>query len=386
MKTAEKLTKKKIDSYVYNGGTDVRWDADVTGFGVRLYETGKKSFVLSYRVSGIKKTMVLGSYGILTVEEARNMARIKLADMLQGKEPVNGTKKNKGTNFMLFAEAYIENYAKKHKKTWEEDARKIKRHLAGIWKNRLLESITKADIIALHSKVGATTPYEANRLVKQISKMFELAKEWGYLPESNSNPAKSIKFFKEEKRDRWLSQEEMPRLVAAIEAEGNFYAKMAIWMYLFTGARKTELLTAKWSDIDMARCELRLEDTKAGRTHYIPLSKPAMELLERIPRIEDNPYIFPGHIKGKHLVNISKPWNRIKTQAKIENVRLHDLRRTVGSWLAQAGNSLHLIGKVLNHSNQSTTAVYARFAQNDVREALETHGQLLMGLVGKQKT
>ena len=103
-----------------------------------------------------------------------------------------------------------------------------------------------------------------------------------------------------------------------------------------------------------------------------------MELLEKIPKQQDNPYILPGHINGKHLVNISKPWNRIRKDANLENVRLHDLRRTVGSWLAQSGNSLHLIGKVLNHSNQNTTAVYARFAQDHVREALENHGKLLI--------
>ncbi len=142
--------------------------------------------------------------------------------------------------------------------------------------------------------------------------------------------------------------------------------------------RKSELLTAKWTDIDFERKELRLNDTKAGRVHYVPLNEAAIDLLSRVPRLEENPYIIPGSIKGKHMVNISKPWLRIRKAANLEDVRLHDLRRTVGSWLAQSGNSLHLIGKVLNHSNQSTTAVYARFAQDDVRNALEGHGKMLM--------
>ena len=121
-----------------------------------------------------------------------------------------------------------------------------------------------------------------------------------------------------------------------------------------TGARKTELLKAQWADVNWTRAELRLPDTKAGRVHYIPLSPPAVALLRDLPQAEGNPYILPGKLPGAHLVNISKPWGRVRTAAGVEDVRLHDLRRTVGSWLAQSGNSLHLIGRVLNHSNQST--------------------------------
>ncbi len=194
----------------------------------------------------------------------------------------------------------------------------------------------------------------------------------------DNNPAKGIKLFKEEKRDRWLTYNELPQLIEAVDKEQYLYARIAIWLYLLTGVRKTELLTAKWSDIDFERKELRLSDTKAGRVHYVPLSEAAMDLLSRVPRLQDNPYIIPGNITGKHLVNISKPWNHIKAAANLEDIRLHDLRRTVSSWLAQSGNSLHLIGKALNHSNQSTTAVYANFAQDDVRNTLEGHGKMLM--------
>jgi integrase len=124
--------------------------------------------------------------------------------------------------------------------------------------------------------------------------------------------------------------------------------------------------------------------TKAGRVHYVPLSAPAMTILRELPRLGDNPYILPGHIHGRPIVNINRPWRRIRKAAGVEDVRLHDLRRTVGSWLAQSGNSLHLIGRVLNHSNQSTTAIYARFGQDHVRQALEEHAARLMGVAGKR--
>jgi integrase len=158
---------------------------------------------------------------------------------------------------------------------------------------------------------------------------------------------------------------------------------MALWLYLLTGMRKSELLSAKWTDIDWQRQELRLGKTKAGRVHYVPLSAPAIAILRDLPRIEGSPYILPGHVHGRPLGNINKSWERIRKAAGVEDVRLHDLRRTVGSWLAPSGNSLHLIGHVLNHSNQATTAIYARFGQDHVRQALEEHAARIMGVAGK---
>ena len=124
--------------------------------------------------------------------------------------------------------------------------------------------------------------------------------------------------------------------------------------------------------------------TKSGRPHYVPLSEEAREILRSLPREEGNPYVFQGTKPGRHLVNIDKPWRRVRAAAGIEDVRLHDLRRTMGSWLAQAGNSLHLIGRVLNHSTPSTTQVYARFGDDHVRAAIESYGKRLMGAAGRR--
>ncbi len=141
----------------------------------------------------------------------------------------------------------------------------------------------------------------------------------------------------------------------------------------------------KWASLK-ARAELRLPDTKAGRVHSIPLSPPAVALLRDLPREDDNPFILPGKLSGAHLVNVDKPWNRVRAAAGVEDVRLRDLRRTVGSWLAQSGSSLHLIDRVLNHSNQSTTADYARFGDDSVRAALDQHGARIMGAAGLTTT
>lgn len=133
----------------------------------------------------------------------------------------------------------------------------------------------------------------------------------------------------------------------------------------------------------MARKELRLEDPKAGKTQFIQLNEPAFALLTELPAIDGNPYIFPGRKVGRPLVNIDKTWWRIRKEAKLEDVWLHDLRRTVGSWLANSGKSLHLIGRVLRHSKASTTEIYAQIAEDSTREDLEAHGKHIMGVARK---
>jgi integrase len=173
--------------------------------------------------------------------------------------------------------------------------------------------------------------------------MFALAGEWGFVSQDFVNPARGIKRFGEYKRDRWISPRRITEIAQAIEAEPNIYVRMALWLYLLTGIRKSELLGARWEDIDWQRQELRLGETKARRIHYVPLSAPAIAILRDLPRIEGSPYLLPGHVHGRPLENINKSWERIRKAAGVEDVRLHDLRRTVGSWLAPSGNSLHLV-------------------------------------------
>ena len=381
-----KITKRFIDAEKYDGSSqDIRWDDQFPGFGVRFYPTGRKSFVLSYRAQGRKHIMTIGAYGPLTLDQARKKARKHLAEVIDGGDPLESRQKAaKGATMQALCSDYLEKYAKQRKKTWKEDKRRIDRHILPNWGRSKVRSIKRSEISSFHIKLGETSPYEANRILALLSKMFELSKQWGYLEESAPNPAQKIEKFKEEKRDRWLNEEELPRLAKAVDNEPNVYVRAAIWLYLLTGLRRSELLQLKWSDIDTTRNEIKLSDTKAGRKHYPPISSEALEILNSIPKLDGNPYIFPGALKGKPLVNIGKPWERIRKEANLTDCRLHDLRRTIGSLLAQSGSSLHLIGRVLNHSNASTTQVYARFAQGHVRDALEDHGKQIMEIVKGQ--
>ena len=376
-----KLKQKFIDAQKYNGSAKhIIWDGEVKGFGVRIYPTGKKSFVLDYRDNNRKNLMVIGSCSVLKIDAARDKAKAFLVGLSNGVNPLQERQKaRQGKLVKDLCKAYIDRHAI-NKKSGKDDITRIKRFIIPAWGNLLVTNIKRADIAALHTKLGKHGYYQANRVYSLLSKMFNLARIWGFVPEEHTNPCFGIEKFKEEKRDRFVSHEEFPRLVEAINAELNQSVVSAIWLYLLTGVRKDELLTLKWADIDIGRKELKLTDTKNGKHHYLPLSIAAIDVLNQIQRIDGNPYVITGKNEGCHLINIDKPWQRIRKEAGLEDVRLHDLRRTVGSWLAQSGNSLHLIGKVLNHSNQSTTAIYARFGQDSARDALEKHGQVITSL------
>ncbi len=410
------LSKRKIDAAKAKAGERlVLWDDNPRGLGCRVYETGRKAFVCMYRdAGGAKRLATIGDYGTFTLDQARDAAREMLRMAEGGDDALTVRRARKAApTFGDLIDAYTQRHVPK-KKSGAEDVRRITKHLIG-WKGRKLASITRDDVRVLVTKVetsprergakgvivpgrpkaaprGGTKPYEANRLLALLSKMFALAELWALVPAGQPNPCKGVPKAKgERKRDRWVEPTELPALAKAIDAEADPYARGALWLYLLTGARKSELLNAKWADVNKARAVLRLPETKAGRSHEIPLVPAAVAIFDALPRQDGNPFVFPGQRKGDsteptHLESIRGPWDRARTAAGVADVRLHDLRRTVGSWLATAGNSLHLIGKILNHSNASTTAVYARLGKDTARAALEAYATDLLGVAGKLPT
>lgn len=379
---AVKLTKALIEKAQYpsqHNGRYVLWDEDLSGFGLRIYPSGKKAFVLSYRIHKRKHMFTLGAYGRFTLDEARKSARIRIGDIEKGEDPLVQKRKilNLGTVEEL-CERYIEDRKKEGKKTWSESKRMIAKDILPSIGSFPVKSLTFQDVDALHGKIGARSKYGANRAIEVLHAAIEKGRNWGFIDRMAVNPAGQITRYAELKRDRWVTQEELPRVAAAIDEHKCVYVRSAFWLYLYTGVRKSELLKAKWSDINFFRKELRLGETKNGEVHYVPLSAPAIDIIRAIPPLAGNPYLLPGTGKTGHLVAITKAWHEIRKRAEIPDVRLHDLRRTVGSWLAQSGASLHLIGRVLNHSSTEATKVYARFGQNSVRTALEDHATQIL--------
>jgi len=251
----------------------------------------------------------------------------------------------------------------------------LQTHLA-VFRTRKLTDLSRNDVARLHAKIGETAPYRANRVVALLRKMFNLARDWGLY--TGENPATRIQLFPEESRDRFVQPEELPLLFRAIAEEPDLALRVFFLTALLTGARRGEVLAMCWDDVNLARAVWRIPHTKAGRPHLLPLPQALVNRLRRLPRLEGVSYVFVGQNGTGHLQNMKRAWNRIRKKAGIEDVRFHDLRRTIGSWLAGSGENLQVIAKVLNHHDVSTTAVYARLNLDPVRQALERNAKAML--------
>jgi integrase len=374
-----KLTKRVVEHTTCpaTGQLFLR-DTELKGFAVRL-TPGAKTFVFEKRMGGRVRRMTLGRYGVLTVEQARQEAIKKAAEVATGGDPAAARRAGRASPTWRDLEDRYGAEWLPRKRSAGEDRRLLNGVLAQ-WRQSPLAAISRAQVAKLHAEIGRAHPYQANRVLALIRKMFNLAAVWGL--HAGPNPCRGIPAFPERKRDRFVTPEELPRLWRALQREANPYIRTAIIILLLTGARRGEVLTMKWEDLDMAQGIWRIPQTKADRPHHVPLPRPALEELRKLPRLADTPYVFAGQRQGAPLVNIDKAWRRIRRDASLEDVRIHDLRRTLGSWLASSGAGLPLIGKVLNHSQPSTTAIYARLHLDPVRRALEENAARMLAVVG----
>jgi integrase len=378
--TAIKLTKRVVDATPCptTGQVFLR-DADIPGFGVRLTRGGKV-FILEKRIHGRMRRLTIGAYGPLTLEQARERAIALTHEILEGHDPAHAQQeRRKELTWHELTELYLTRYALR-KRTSQNDHNMLNRYFES-WSNRRLSSLTRRDVAMLHSEIGQTAPYAANRVVALVRRMFNLGRVWGVY--QGENPATGIELFPEEKRNRFVQPYELPKLFEALNEEPNPYIKTAFLVALLTGARRGEILAMRWDDLDLERAIWRIPHTKAQRPHWLPLPQPIVALLQALPRFQGCSYVFPGRDGNGHLVNIAKAWTRIRARAGLTDVRIHDLRRTLGSWLAASGASLPLIGKALNHSQVSTTAIYARLHLDPVRIALDANAQRMLSVVGQ---
>ncbi len=372
----KRLTKKVILAIKApeKGQLFVR-DQTLPGFGLRVTAAGKKGFILERRILGRPRRLTIGEFGPLGVEDARKMAEKMVAAIAEGRDPSQEVyDRHHEASFAKLIELYETRHVPRKKSGWA-DKGAINKYLHH-WKNRRLSAIKRKDVSDLHFKISEEVgPFAANRVQSLVRKMFNLGKTWGL---SIDNPAIGIERFPEASRDRFVSPVEMPTLMAAIKQEPNGYLRAFFLLLLLTGARKDELRKSKWADFDLAGGLWRIGETKTGQPRYIPLPRPAVEILQAIPMQADNEFVFSGQ-NGKPIGNVQRAWERIRTQAGLKDVRIHDLRRTTASWLVGAGESLPLVGKLLGHSSPGATAVYARMALSPVRRALEeTATQMLL--------
>ncbi len=389
-RTADAAKPSTVDVFV--------WEE---GFGLKVTPKGKKVFLFQYWSPverGKRRRVTIGTYGRLTVGQARAEAKKLAGRIANGEDPVGERIERKEATVKLLSDEYLEEIRPKKKpRTIESYTAQFRLYILPALGKKPVANVTHTDITRMHSSLSKK-PVTGNRAVALVSAFMGWCERRGYRTR-NTNPCYGLEFYPEQSRERFLTVGEIARLSEAlIRAEttglptapslalkpkseatrkhrpksiapipANPLAVAAIRFLLLTGWREQEALTLKWSEVDFERGFATLPSTKTGKSHR-PLGAPALLLLSGLDRVSGNPYVFPGAVKGESLKEIRRTWYAARHAADLDDVRLHDLRHTVASFAVAAGHSLFLTGALLGHSNPATTKKYAHLA-DDARRA-----------------
>ena len=374
-----RLTKRAIDRLETDGRERFYWDSELPGFGLRIRASGRKYFIVQFRAKGRERRITIGQHGAVTADAARRRAIAHIAEARNGVDPAAERDAARSRVTMrALAERFLEEHVANHCKesTARDYRRSIGLYIAPRFAKRNVTDIERRDIAALHHDMRAT-PYQANRTLAVLSKMFNLAELWGLRPDG-SNPCLHVRRYREETRERFLTQDEFARLGSVldeIESEGSESrsALAAIRLLMLTGCRRSEIQTLRWEYVDLDAGELHLPDSKTGG-RIVPLAQSAVAVLAALPRDQENPWVIVGKKPASHLTDLNHPWWRIRARAGLNDVRIHDLRHSFASRAVQLGESLPMIGKLLGHTQVQTTARYAHLARDTVRASASRVG------------
>ena len=320
--------------------------------------------------------MTLGDFRILGIREARNLARKLLIAGLEAATEARAQKLKhaEAVTFGQLIEQYIREWSQPRKASTYEDSRRCKKFF-GHWSDTPVQLVTRSDVQELFDRIGSKSWAEANNVRRLLSSMFSFAMRRDLISE---NPVAAVKPNKERVRKRTLSEVEATRLIDAINSFPNIFYRTLFMLYLHLGTRKTELVSIKWSDIDFSGERLALRKTKNKEVNFRPLPPAVLKLFNELPREVGGEWVFPSIIPGRHLTNPDRAWVAVRKTAKLEDVTLHDLRRTLATWAAARGEQTRTISELLNHaSEQTTNKHYIHTEGEGVRELLERHSEIL---------
>jgi integrase len=386
---------------------DILWDDKLKGFGVSVFPTGVKTYVAQYRKDARSHRVVIGKHGRLTPDEARREAKALLGDVEKGANPAveRRTRRNAPTLREISQEFLKYAFAKKKIGTARGYESALRLHILPELGSKRLTDIQAVDVERLHAAMSDRRS-QANRTLDILSAVWTFAAKQKRVGPAD-NPARSVEKYREDPRERYLTKEELLRLSEALTAAETIglpysidqnspkakhaakpenrrrriddHAVAAIRLLMLTGARLREMLHAKWEYIDFDRGMIFLPDSKTGRKP-IYLSAAAVTILSALsamPRVDGNPYVFPGEKKGQPRADLKRPWDSICKAAGLDGVRIHDLRHSFASVGAGASLGLPIIGKLLGHRQASTTQRYAHLDADPMRRAVETIGSTI---------
>jgi integrase len=344
------------------------------------------------RVGGRQRWITIGRHGSpWTPDQARDEALRLLGLRATGKDPAAERDHQKGViSVAELGSRFLTDHVPQHCKrsTANEYKRAVELFINPALGPYRISDLLRADVAKFHHDLR-DRPYQANRALGVLSKMFNLAEQWGLRPDG-SNPCRHVRKYRERKRERFLTQQELQRLGTALAAAQTHrtespFVIAAIGLLVLTGARLAEVLTLRWDYVDLENQVLRLPDSKTG-AKLIYLNDATIKLLRTIPRMEGNPFVIAGGKPGARLINLQKPWRRIRAAAELDDVRIHDLRHSFASVAASAGMSLPVIGKLLGHSQPVTTARYAHLAAGPVCAASNLIGRRIVAAMTARRS
>jgi len=348
---------------------------DTTEKGLRLAVsgTGTKSFQFQRWSSEKQRPVIvtLGKWPDLSLHTAREKASALRQEVSSGNDPQFDKRQRRDTLTVAeILDLYITEHSIPHKRTTKDDQNFIRLHLKPAFGKRRIDEVTTESIRSWHTGLTKImTPASANRHLALLRSVYNTM-----LPDL-PNPCRTVKMFKEYSRDRFLQPEELGRFFESVElerTEGNPDIADYLLLSLFTGARRSNVLAMQWTELDlnMNQWRIRGEDSKNKSIMLIPLVDEAIEILNHRREMASSVFVFPSHGKTGHLQEPKKGWQRVTKRAVLENVRPHDLRRTMGSFQTITGASTAIVGKTLGHKNPNSTAVYARMNLDPVRESM----------------
>ena len=376
-RTQRTLSRRTVDRLCVEGKDAVFWDRDLPGFGVRVYPSGRKMFVVQCRGPAGIRRVSLGPCGTLSCEQARRRARAAIGRIKRGEE-AGAAAPGGALTVAGLAERYMEAHVAVNCNAHTQGICRgsLRNHILPALGSRPVAAVGRADAEALHYALRAT-PRAANRALGVLSQMFALAEDWGLAP-PGSNPCRFVARYRQGMRERFLSADEYRRVGRALcelEAQNALRARAAaaLRLLMVTGCRLTEVLTLRWDDVDRKAGELRLRDAKSG-PRMVALTPAALRVLSELRRVPRSPWVFAGSAPDRRLSQLTTYWHQVRARAGVEDVRIHDLRHSFASRALALGESLSMIGRLLGHADVGTTARYAHLARDAEKVAVARVG------------
>lgn len=363
-------------------GNKITYDDAVKGFGCRVTAAGGRGFILNYRrkADGRERRFTIGSFPDWSTAAAREEAKRLKREVDGGADPVGAHQESRSAATIAdLADRFLREYAPRKRPSTQRDYRQqMTVDIVPALGRMKVATVSYADVDTLHRQIGARAPVHANRVLALLSRMFSLAIRWGL---RSDNPAKGVERNQEHKRHRYLTGAELTRLTTALDQLRDQGAANAVRLLLLTGARRGEVLAARWEDFDLDAGVWTKPGatTKQRTTHRVPLSAAASQLLgEMKAQAGDSEWLFPARFTP-HRLDIDDAWAILRKAAGISDVRLHDVRHTFASVLASSGLSLPIIGQLLGHTTAQTTHRYAHLFDDPLRAATERAAAVITG-------